>query len=40
MTWRSRPLFPPIAFLLLLPPDDAWARGRGHEHGAARQAGR
>jgi hypothetical protein len=33
MTWRSRPLFLPIAFLLLLPPDGAWARGRGHEHG-------
>jgi len=33
MTWRSRPLlFLPIAFLLLLPPDGAWARGSGHEY--------
>ena len=33
MTWRSRPLvFLPIAFLLLLRPDGAWARGRGYHH--------
>ncbi len=35
MNWRSRPLalFLPIAFLLLLEPERAWARGRGHGHG-------
>jgi len=34
MTWRSRSLrVVPIAFPLLLPPDGAWARGRGHAHG-------
>ena len=34
MTWRSRSLLVlSIAFLLLLPPDGAWARGRGHERG-------
>jgi len=34
MTWRSRSLrVLPIAFLLLLPPDGAWARGRGYAHG-------
>ena len=33
MAWRSRSLLVlPIA-LLLLPPDDAWARGSGHAHG-------
>ncbi len=32
MNWRSRPLalFLPIAFLLLLQPEGAWARGRAH----------
>ncbi len=34
MTWRSRSLLVlSIAFLLLLPPDGACARGRGHERG-------
>ena len=34
MTWRSRSLrVVPTAFPLLLPPDGAWARGRGHAHG-------
>ncbi len=34
MTWRSRSLLVlSIAFLLLLPPEGAWTRGRGHERG-------